>query len=91
MKAYPEGSKLRDNTSNLPLNIALDHGAVKSVEIVKMLIDSHPESITELNSHGRMPLHSVLYSPEPDVGVARYLARLYPRAITLESKEGTSN
>ena len=89
LQAYPSAASLRDTTANLPLNIALDHGAITSIEIVQMLIDSYPSSITELNSSGRMPLHSVLTSPNPDVGVARYLARQYPPAITLESQEGT--
>lgn len=88
LQAYPVAASLRDTTANLPLNIALDHGAITSIEIVQMLIDSYPNSITELNSSGRMPLHSVLYSPNPDVGVARYLACQYPPAITMESKEG---
>jgi hypothetical protein len=88
LQAYPAAARLRDTTANLPLNIALDHGAVKSVEVVKMLIDSYPSSISELNSIGRMPIHSVLHSPHPDVGVARFLAQQYPAAITLESKAG---
>jgi hypothetical protein len=89
LQAYPQAARVRDTTGNLPLNISLDHGAVKSVEVVKMLLDSYPDSAKEPNSTGRLPLHSVLNSPNPDVGVARYLAKQYPPAITLESKEGT--
>lgn len=88
LQTCPQAARVRDTTSNLPLNIALDHGAVKSVEVVQMLLDSYPASITDLNSAGRMPLHSVLRSPRPDVGVTRLLAKQYPAAITLESEEG---
>jgi ankyrin repeat protein len=88
LDTYPPAASLRDTTDNLPLNIALDHGAVKSVAVVKQLLDAHPESISEPNANGRMPIHSVLYSPHPDAGVARFLAKQYPPAITMESKSG---
>ncbi len=88
LQAFPFASRVRDTNSNLPLNIALEHGSVKSVEVVKMLVDSNPESVKHLNAQGRTPLHSVLYSQRPDMGVARYLARQYPPAITMETKEG---
>lgn len=88
LAAHPEASRMRDTTANLPLSIALNHGGLRSVEVVKMLLDSFPESITELDSEGRMPLHSVLHLHNPDVGVARYLARQYPEAITQTCGEG---
>ena len=69
--------------------IAVDHsGPNESIDVIKLLLDMNPNSISEKGSGGRYPLHIAVEVPKPNLSIIRYLASLYPEAISSEISIG---
>lgn len=69
--------------------IAVDHGGPNEpVDVVKLLLEINPNSIQERGPGGRYPLHVSVEVPKPNVLLVKYLASLYPEAISTEITTG---
>jgi ankyrin repeat protein len=69
----------------LPLHAALDNMA--TLEIVKLMVEPCPESLTASNERGMLPVHVAAQRRHP-LEVIRYLAQLHPPALFVESSDG---
>lgn len=69
--------------------IAADHGGPnESIDVIKLLLEIHPNSIYERGPAGRYPLHIAVEVPKPNLLLIRHLASLYPEAISSEITTG---
>jgi ankyrin repeat protein len=89
LSIYPNAAFARDTNHRLPLMIAIDHlGPNESTAVVELLLEINPNSIKERGPGGRFPLHVAVEVPKPNLALVRYLAPLYPEALSAEITTG---
>lgn len=62
---YPESIRLRDSQSgSLPIHLVLQHNP-RAIDVIELLIDLHPRSVTMPNGNGRLPIHLAIIHKSP--------------------------
>ena len=70
LKAWPDGASQLDEDGNLPLHLLCsreydikDEGVV--LDVIRLLIDAHLDSLRQINLHGHTPLHQAAVHGSP--------------------------
>jgi len=88
----PDVVRIRGKNEMLPLHhYCRSRGSnhLLDLQVVRLLVEAHPESVRQVDDKGNTPLHWALgYASEADIPAIRYLAEQYPEAVTKENNAG---
>ena len=80
-----------DSFRNLPIHIALFNPNI-TLRVVQLLLNDWPESISQQNRHGDLPIHSLCANEELDeavlVQILALLVKKHPESVHREDSDG---
>jgi len=84
-----EAAHTRDMHGMFPLHHYCQGTHVLDLQVVRLLVEAHPESVKEVNDAGNTPLHyAVFFRGEADIPAIQYLIQRYPEAVTVNNYNG---
>jgi len=88
LERCPQAAFITDNECKLALHWSCEYNTSRNVISRLVHADAESVSISHVDNYGRLPLHWICLSFDPDIGILKEIVTRFPEGVNFKDKDG---